>query len=215
MMGFIELLKRVGLTHRFWPRPFGRGFGAVALFLCATAISPVGVGAFDDPAAGIEPVVDTDFYDDGAFPAAKVRLGKLLFFDKILSGNRNIACVTCHHPRFATSDGIAMPLGEGAVGLGPARRVVAMAPVIDRVPRNSQALFFRGGEHIVQAHWQDACKRSPNMSRCSATPIPRSSRRDRSLMCMPPTPSPRSRRRRSAPTTARSTAICGPVIPRG
>jgi len=30
----------------------------------------------------------------------EVRLGQLLFWDPILSGNRNIACATCHHPRF-------------------------------------------------------------------------------------------------------------------
>jgi cytochrome c peroxidase len=28
---------------------------------------------------------------------AKVELGRLLMFDKILSGNKNISCATCHH----------------------------------------------------------------------------------------------------------------------
>ncbi|MBT7222342.1 MAG: methylamine utilization protein MauG, partial [Marinovum sp.] len=27
----------------------------------------------------------------------KARIGQLLFYDKILSGNRNISCGTCHH----------------------------------------------------------------------------------------------------------------------
>ncbi|HEX6065340.1 MAG TPA: cytochrome c peroxidase, partial [Longimicrobiales bacterium] len=31
-----------------------------------------------------------------------VRLGQLLAFDKILSGNRDISCMSCHVPRFGT-----------------------------------------------------------------------------------------------------------------
>src|SRR5688500_2490497 len=30
--------------------------------------------------------------------AELIALGRALFFDKELSGNRNIACATCHHP---------------------------------------------------------------------------------------------------------------------
>ncbi|MEK9992987.1 MAG: cytochrome c peroxidase, partial [Paracoccaceae bacterium] len=29
----------------------------------------------------------------------KAKIGQLLFYDKILSGNRNISCSTCHHPK--------------------------------------------------------------------------------------------------------------------
>ena len=46
-----------------------------------------------------EPVTNNDFYDNGAPSAEKVELGRLLFFDKILSGNKNISCATCHHPQ--------------------------------------------------------------------------------------------------------------------
>ena len=99
-----------------------------------------------DPAAGIAAVSDDDFYDRGAPAAAKVELGRMLFFDKILSGNKNISCATCHHPKHGSSDGLALPLGEGAVGLGPERRLTAEAPVLGRVPRNSQALYFLGAK---------------------------------------------------------------------
>ena len=37
------------------------------------------------------PVTDADYYDNGALSPAKVQLGKLLFFRKILSGNGNIS----------------------------------------------------------------------------------------------------------------------------
>jgi cytochrome c peroxidase len=68
---------------------------------------------------------------------ALVRLGRELAFDKILSGNRNIACMTCHLPAFATGDGRSMPIGTGGIGFGPSR--VQAAGVI--IPRNSPPLF--------------------------------------------------------------------------
>ena len=49
-------------------------------------------------------------------------LGRLLFWDPILSGPQDVACGTCHHPDFAYADGRALSLGTGGVGLGPARR---------------------------------------------------------------------------------------------
>ncbi|MEL7451157.1 MAG: cytochrome c peroxidase, partial [Pseudomonadota bacterium] len=90
------------------------------------------------------------------FPAAtatekeKYALGQLLFFDKILSGNRNISCATCHHPRHGSSDGLPLPLGEGPRGLGPERRVGATMSesVHARVPRNSPALFNLGATEV-------------------------------------------------------------------
>lgn len=48
-------------------------------------------------------------------------LGQLLAFDKVLSGNRNMACITCHRPEFGTGDSRSLAIGEGATGLGPDR----------------------------------------------------------------------------------------------
>ena len=44
------------------------------------------------------PLTDADFHDNGAPGEAKVELGRLLMFDKTLSGNRNISCATIHWP---------------------------------------------------------------------------------------------------------------------
>lgn len=52
----------------------------------------------------------------------KVKLGRLLFFDPTLSATREVACATCHHPRFGWADGRATPLGIHATGLGPERK---------------------------------------------------------------------------------------------
>ena len=101
-----------------------------------------------DPVADIAPVTDSDFYDAGRPGEAKVRLGRFLFFDKVLSGNRNIACATCHHPTLGTADAVSLSLGEGAVGLGKKRRADAAAPVLGRIPRNSPALFFLGAKEF-------------------------------------------------------------------
>ena len=42
---------------------------------------------------------------------ARVELGKLLFFTKDMSFDRQVACVTCHHPVFGFGDNVAIPIG--------------------------------------------------------------------------------------------------------
>ncbi|WP_366934246.1 cytochrome c peroxidase [Phaeobacter sp.] len=80
---------------------------------------------------------------------AKAELGRLLFYDKILSGNRNISCGTCHSPRFGTTDGLSLGLGEGGHGLGPDRRSGAGQDRIQkRIPRNAPALWNLGAVSI-------------------------------------------------------------------
>ena len=50
----------------------------------------------------------------GANSAAEAELGRLLFFDPILSGPNTISCATCHHPDLGLSDGL--PRSVGAAG---------------------------------------------------------------------------------------------------
>ncbi|MBI4419802.1 MAG: cytochrome-c peroxidase [Gemmatimonadetes bacterium] len=64
-------------------------------------------------------------------------LGQMLVFDKILSGNRNISCMSCHLPGFALGDGRSLAIGEGATGLGPER----VHPDGVFIPRNAPPLF--------------------------------------------------------------------------
>jgi cytochrome c peroxidase len=93
------------------------------------------------------PVTDDDYR-----PARLelVELGRSLFHDKILSGNRNISCATCHHPTLGTSDGVSLSLGEGAVGLGPERHVVAEDLPEQRIPRNAQSLYNLGARSFTR-----------------------------------------------------------------
>ena len=68
---------------------------------------------------------------------ALAKLGQALAFDKILSGNKDIACTTCHLPAFATGDGRSLSIGQGATGLGPVR----VHPTGVFIPRNAPPLF--------------------------------------------------------------------------
>jgi len=49
---------------------------------------------------------------DNPMSAAKVALGKKLFFDVNLSFNQSISCATCHQPQFAFSDPKKMSVGS-------------------------------------------------------------------------------------------------------
>ncbi|MEL6297177.1 MAG: cytochrome c peroxidase [Pseudomonadota bacterium] len=92
------------------------------------------------------PLAAQDFHD---FDPAKARIGRLLFFDPILSGNRNISCGTCHRAEFGTGDGLALGVGEGGVGVGPKRTAGTGADRIKkRVPRNAQALWNLGAREV-------------------------------------------------------------------
>jgi cytochrome c peroxidase len=51
------------------------------------------------------------FKATGKGPATKAELGKLLFFDPILSKNKTISCASCHKPAYAFADTSAVSLG--------------------------------------------------------------------------------------------------------
>tara|TARA_R110002074_G_scaffold99820_2_gene215782 strand:- start:1457 stop:2782 length:1326 start_codon:yes stop_codon:yes gene_type:complete len=90
--------------------------------------------------------------DDDAFlpvDLQQVKLGQLLFYDPILSGNRETACATCHHPNLGTSDGVSLSLGDGGMGLGPDRRADPNNLPEDRIPRNSPGLFNLGAKEFT------------------------------------------------------------------
>ncbi|HEY7611801.1 MAG TPA: cytochrome c peroxidase [Gemmatimonadales bacterium] len=69
--------------------------------------------------------------------SALVRLGRALAFDKELSGNRDISCMTCHLPAHGTTDARSLSIGQGATGAGPTR----VHPDGTFIPRNAPPLF--------------------------------------------------------------------------
>ncbi len=101
------------------------------------------------PAAALDlpdPLTDGDFI---AFDQAQAELGQLLFYDKVLSGNRNIACATCHHHALGSADGLSLSVGEGGAGLGTLRTAGSGSDRIkQRVPRNAPALWNLGHRDV-------------------------------------------------------------------
>ncbi len=98
-------------------------------------------------------------------------LGQLLFYDPILSGNRNIACATCHHPSLGTADGMALGLGEGAVGLGAKRRIDPAHPPEKRIPRNAPALFNLGAREFTVMFHDGRLEADPGTASGIRTPM--------------------------------------------
>jgi cytochrome c peroxidase len=91
-----------------------------------------------------------DFVDGGTPDPLKVELGKVLFHDKELSGNRNISCATCHHALTDTGDGLSLPVGEGGAGVGVTRNTGTKKDAIhERVPRNAPPIFMLGSTEVT------------------------------------------------------------------
>ncbi len=105
-------------------------FVGLALFLATTVfvLSAAGSAQNVDNAATTRP------------DPTREQLGRLLFWDPILSGNKDTACATCHHPDFAYADGRDLSRGTGAIGLGPARTDVSKGQV-PVVKRNSPTIL--------------------------------------------------------------------------
>jgi cytochrome c peroxidase len=72
---------------------------------------------------------------------ALVDLGRSLFFDKILSGNRDVSCATCHDPMTQGGDGRSLAVGTGATMTGSVR---VLGKGREFTPRNAPSLFNTG-----------------------------------------------------------------------
>ncbi len=100
----------------------------------------------------IDNVILTSLPDAIAQPdPSKVELGRLLFWDPILSGDQDIACASCHLPEFGYGDGIARSIGVGGVGAGPARVVGHTGTV----PRNAPTVLNTAWNGITELGFFD------------------------------------------------------------
>lgn len=86
------------------------------------------------------------------YSEAKVELGRMLFFDKILSGNKDISCATCHHPALGSADALPLAIGVGGAGHGVDRK---MGVGRERIPRNSPDIFNRGAQEWHTMFWDN------------------------------------------------------------
>jgi len=114
------------------------------------------------------PVTDADFPPVDPSLAA---LGQLLFYDPVLSGNRNISCATCHHPKHATSDGLSLGMGEGGTGLGPDRVADPDNLPEQRISRNAPALFNLGAREFTVLFHDGRIEADPSRPSGLRTPL--------------------------------------------
>ncbi len=89
-------------------------------------------------------------------PPELVALGQALFFDRVLSGNRDISCYTCHDVDFATGDGLSVSIGTGGQGKG-ADRTLGQGLLI---PRNAPPVFHLARNPVL--FWDGRIERRPD-----------------------------------------------------
>lgn len=120
----------------------------VAIFLVA-AVAPIDADPVLDPSeygAGASSVVpsytgllrafpDINEPSDNSTTAEKAELGRLLFFDPVLSENNDTSCASCHHPDLGFADG----------------KVVATSPDGSDLARNTPGLWNVG--YTVNLFW--------------------------------------------------------------
>lgn len=141
------------------------GMSVGAAVFCAAAAAVTAVAAAQGLPA---PLSDADY---APVDEAQAALGQLLFYDPIVSGNRNISCATCHHPRFATGDGVSLGIGEGGVGLGPQRRADPDNAPEQRIPRHAPALFNLGAHEMTVLFADGRIEADPSRPSGFRTPL--------------------------------------------
>lgn len=95
-------------------------------------------------------------------------LGHELFETTLISGNKNISCRDCHHPRAMTMDGLPLGLGEGSKGIQAAgqTRTQGTGKIL---ARNTPALFNLNGMNVM--FWDGRVSFNPITNKLE-TPIP-------------------------------------------
>ena len=96
--------------------------------------------------------------DDNPMSAAKVELGRWLFYDTRLSGNKTMSCASCHIQALAFTDGKARAIGStgeihprssmSLVNVAYASRLTWANPLLDRL--EDQALTPLLGDDPVE-----------------------------------------------------------------
>lgn len=85
------------------------------------------------------------FPEDNPYSLAKAELGRLLFFDPILSGSQTRSCAHCHNPGLSWGDGLPRAIGELPLPVrSPTLLDVAWVPQFgwDGKFRNLEAVTF-------------------------------------------------------------------------
>jgi cytochrome c peroxidase len=153
LLALLILLFAVGLTLGLWP--------AKADFLGDEGTAGVGPGGgglrrpFPAMIVPADNPVSVDPKKD-----ERVQLGRLLFFDPVLSGANDISCATCHHPDLGFADGRGLSMGKGGRGLGVERTGG------EAVPRGAPSIWNAAYNHMQ--FWDG---RAPDLEQQAKGPI--------------------------------------------
>lgn len=85
-------------------------------------------------------------FADNPLSKEGIELGRLLFYDKRLSGNNQLSCASCHHPEKAFSDAVALS-AIGASGTTLHRH----APALINMAWANNGLFWDGGSTNLES----------------------------------------------------------------
>jgi cytochrome c peroxidase len=90
--------------------------------LVISVLLPLSVGASvadSVPVSGIASLRDqyrrpaaVPYPDDDPYSVAKAKLGRMLFFEPLLSESRTNSCASCHNPSLSWQDGLPLALGD-------------------------------------------------------------------------------------------------------
>src|SRR5271166_4199435 len=80
----------------------------LAVVWMATPVSLIAQEAPPAPPLGLPPV---PWPADNPYSAARVDLGRFLFFEARLSVDGMVACASCHRPQYAFAGGLPAPRG--------------------------------------------------------------------------------------------------------
>ena len=104
--------------------------GCLVLLLSAS-VAVAGEAPSDRPAlkAKYQRPGEIPFPEGNPYSEAKSKLGRILFFDPLLSGSRLRSCATCHNPSLSWADGLPLAVGEKQMPLrSPTLLNVAWVP---------------------------------------------------------------------------------------
>ena len=80
----------------------------------AECVAPLPLADGSQPKTGLQQAFPAMLRPEGSISSpARIELGRLLYFDPVLSGDNKVACASCHHPAYGFGDGRAVSTGIG------------------------------------------------------------------------------------------------------
>lgn len=134
-------------------KSFRQGYTSIfiSLFLLSWGVSNAQSMSEDEKLKIIKSTFNLKSIDSKEFYLSeKYILGQNLFYDPILSGNRDVSCSTCHLLDYGAADGLPLSIGVGGVGKGPQRISISGREVH---PRNSMDLWNRDHNNVSSMFW--------------------------------------------------------------